>query len=64
MEEVATMRPKHREAISKLFGGEPLLVQAADFGWVQRARWYWVYGLDLSKRKVEQLTNWFLKATQ
>ena len=44
MEEVATMLEEHRNAITTLFGCEPILVQAADFGWVQRVRLYWTYG--------------------
>ena len=41
LEEVANMTAPHRDAISKLLGCQPVLVNAADWGWVQRARLYW-----------------------
>ena len=37
LEEVATMNEVHNEAICEFFGSRPVLIQAADFGWVQRA---------------------------
>ena len=43
--------PTHRDAISQLFGAAPIILHAGGFGWVQRARWYWVHGMDLSKRR-------------
>ena len=44
-----TMTEEHRHAISTLFNAEPILLHAADFGWVQRARWYWTYGIYIEK---------------
>ena len=41
MEEVASMSVKARDHITELFGSPPVLIQAADFGWVHRARLYW-----------------------
>ena len=45
VEEVASMAQKHRDEISATLGGQPVLLNAADWGWVQRARLYW--GLDV-----------------
>jgi len=45
MEEVASMSAKHRDQISELLGTQPVLMHAADFGHVHRARLYW--GLDV-----------------
>ena len=45
MEEVASMSLQHREEISAMLGAEPVLLHAADFGLIHRARLYW--GLDL-----------------
>ena len=41
MEEVATMSVDHRKDISELIGDDPTLIEAGDFGWVQRSRLYW-----------------------
>eukprot|EP00971_Amphidinium_carterae_P350273 6491465-Amphidinium_carterae.1 len=41
LEEVATMTEDSRHQITKLAGVPPILLQAADFGWVHRARLYW-----------------------
>lgn len=41
MEEVASMTRAHRDAISELAGATPVLMHAADFGYVHRARLYW-----------------------
>ena len=38
LEEVASMSVAHRRQISDLLGCEPVLVNAADWGWVQRSR--------------------------
>ena len=35
------MSSAHRREISDLFGESPTLIEAADFGWVQRSRLYW-----------------------
>ena len=45
MEEVASMSSTHRTEISTLLGAEPVLLHAADFGVIHRARLYW--GLDV-----------------
>ena len=50
LEEVGTMHMDHRNAITTLFGSDPLLIQTADFGWVQRARLYWTYGVKVDER--------------
>ena len=41
LEALASMEVDRRREISDLFNGRPTLIQAADFGWVQRARLYW-----------------------
>ena len=41
MEEVATMAAVHRDEISRLLDAAPVLIHAADFGLVHRARYYW-----------------------
>ena len=41
MEEVATMRSDHKQMIDDLFGDVPVLIHAADWGVVQRARYDW-----------------------
>ena len=41
MEQVATMNVENRDILTEKFGEPPVLVQAAEFGWVQRARFYW-----------------------
>ena len=41
------MSRAHRDQISQLLGAEPVLLQAADFGWIHRPRLYW--GLDILK---------------
>ena len=41
MEEVASMTKSHRDDISHLAGAGPVLMHAADFGHVHRARLYW-----------------------
>ena len=51
LEQVATMPPAHRQAIAEQFGEQPVLIQAADFGWVQRARLYWGVVGPLSSTK-------------
>ena len=45
VEEVASMSVAHRKQISELLGGEPVLLHAADFGWMHRPRIYW--GIDV-----------------
>ena len=35
------MSVKARDHITELFGSPPVLIQAADFGWVHRSRLYW-----------------------
>eukprot|EP00971_Amphidinium_carterae_P229897 4562215-Amphidinium_carterae.1 len=41
LEEVATMKEDARQRITALAGVPPVLIQAADFGWVHRSRLYW-----------------------
>ena len=41
MEEVASMSEKERESINALAGHPPVLIHAADWGHVHRARLYW-----------------------
>eukprot|EP00971_Amphidinium_carterae_P184535 3663563-Amphidinium_carterae.1 len=41
LEEVATMKETTRQHITALAGVPPVLIQAADFGWVHRSRLYW-----------------------
>ena len=36
------MSAPHREEISSILGSPPILLHAADFGWVHRPRFYWV----------------------
>ena len=46
MEEVASMSVTHREEINARLEAQPVLLNAADFGIIHRARLYW--GLDLA----------------
>eukprot|EP00971_Amphidinium_carterae_P237778 4720577-Amphidinium_carterae.1 len=41
LEEVATMSAVSRQQITDLARTPPVLLQAADFGWVHRSRLYW-----------------------
>jgi hypothetical protein len=41
LEEVSSMPQDVRETISGRLGTQPLLLNAADFGWVHRSRLYW-----------------------
>ena len=41
LEEVASMSITHRQEITQLVGSQPVLIHAADFGWVHRPRLYW-----------------------
>ena len=47
LEGTASVSVARRRQISDLVGCEPVLVNAADWGWVQRSRLYW--GLDLAR---------------
>ena len=47
LEEVASMSAAHRDCISELVGSPPVLLNAADWGWVHRPRYYW--GLEVDK---------------
>ena len=58
MEQVATMQPQHRDQITHLFGDVPVLIQAADFGWVQRARLYWGAATVLHELKDKAVADW------
>ena len=63
MEQVATMSVENREIITEKFGGPPVLVQAADFGWVQRARIYWGAYEPARRAQDKATTEWeFLPA--
>ena len=41
LEEVASMSQAHREEITSMAGSPPVLIHAADFGWVHRPRLFW-----------------------
>ena len=41
IEEVSSMAQKHRDRISTTLGETPVLIQAADWGVIQRARLFW-----------------------
>ena len=58
MEQVATMLPKHRQQVTELFGDVPVLIQAADFGWVQRARFYWGAAAALQELRGQASADW------
>ena len=58
MEQVATMQAQHRERITEMFGDVPVLVQAADFGWVQRARFYWGAAATLQEIRGHASAEW------
>ena len=58
MEQVATMQAQHRERITEMFGDVPVLVQAADFGWVQRARFYWGAAATLQATQGQASAEW------
>eukprot|EP00971_Amphidinium_carterae_P312288 6207066-Amphidinium_carterae.1 len=47
LEEVATMSEESRMQITALAGHPPVLLHAADFGWVHRARLYWRAVVDV-----------------
>ena len=46
LEEVGSMSASHRQEISELLGAEPVLLHAADYGYIHRARLYWGLQLD------------------
>ena len=58
MEQVATMLPKHMQQVTELFGDVPVLIQAADFGWVQRARFYWGPAAALQELRGQASADW------
>ena len=55
MEEVASMDTSIKEQMSVILGCQPTLIHAGDFGWVNRARFYWTSGeeKDFSNEWVE-----------
>ena len=49
MTEVVTLLEDHRGATTTLFGSEPIVIQAADFGRAQSAIFYWPYDLPVDQ---------------
>ena len=49
------MSAAHRDRISELVGSSPVLLNAADWGWVHRPRYYW--GLEAEKLRSTHLVQ-------
>ena len=61
LEQVATMSAEHRDQVTELFGAPPVLLQAGDFGWVQRARFYWGAHEPAERARAAATAEWEFK---